>query len=207
MKRTSLDRFLLAALAIFAGLVWRLGPAASARVRVQVWRLGALRGDALLAARRRASARPDAACGRCRAVLLAFAVECFKLVHRPALDAFRITLAGKLLLGRVFTLGALVATPLSGRGHRARRPLPAHQPQQARVVVGPGLDAVLPAQRVRVAPSAFEPARARRHQHPAATRRRPSRSFAWAVTPRASRPAARASSRSSGSRSTYWFET
>lgn len=40
---------------------------------------------------------------------LAWGVEAFKLVHWGALDAFRITLAGKLMLGRVFTLGALVA--------------------------------------------------------------------------------------------------
>lgn len=37
------------------------------------------------------------------------AVECFKLVRAPGLDAFRMTLAGKLVLGRVFTSGALIA--------------------------------------------------------------------------------------------------
>ncbi len=35
--------------------------------------------------------------------LFAAAVEFFKLVQTPALDAFRHTLAGKLLLGRVFS--------------------------------------------------------------------------------------------------------
>lgn len=37
------------------------------------------------------------------------AVECFKLVHTPALDRFRHTLAGVLLLGRVFSVWDLVA--------------------------------------------------------------------------------------------------
>jgi hypothetical protein len=38
------------------------------------------------------------------ATIVAVAVECFKLYHSPGLDAFRVTLAGKLLLGRVFSL-------------------------------------------------------------------------------------------------------
>jgi hypothetical protein len=38
------------------------------------------------------------------AAAVAAAVECFKLYHSPGLDAFRYTLAGKLLLGRVFSL-------------------------------------------------------------------------------------------------------
>ena len=43
------------------------------------------------------------------AAAIAVAVEFFRLVHMPALDAFRLTLAGKLLLGRVFSLWNLVA--------------------------------------------------------------------------------------------------
>jgi hypothetical protein len=35
--------------------------------------------------------------------LFACCVELFRLIHTPALDAFRLTLAGKLLLGRVFS--------------------------------------------------------------------------------------------------------
>ena len=38
------------------------------------------------------------------AAAVAAAVECFKRYHSPGLDAFRHTLAGKLLLGRVFSL-------------------------------------------------------------------------------------------------------
>ena len=40
---------------------------------------------------------------------IAFCVELFKLHHTPLLDAFRLTLPGKLLLGRVFSLWDLVA--------------------------------------------------------------------------------------------------
>lgn len=43
------------------------------------------------------------------AAAIALAVELFRLVQTPALDAFRLTLAGKLLLGRVFSLWNLVA--------------------------------------------------------------------------------------------------
>jgi len=43
------------------------------------------------------------------AAAVALAVELFRLVHTPALDAFRLTLAGKLLLGRVFAPWNLVA--------------------------------------------------------------------------------------------------
>ena len=40
---------------------------------------------------------------------IAVAVELFRLVHTPGLDAFRLTLAGKLLIGRVFSPLNLVA--------------------------------------------------------------------------------------------------
>ena len=43
------------------------------------------------------------------AALLATAVELFKLVHTPALDAFRLTLPGKILLGRFFYLSDFLA--------------------------------------------------------------------------------------------------
>ena len=43
------------------------------------------------------------------ALLLAFAIEFFKLVRTPALDAFRLTLPGKLALGRFFSFQDLVA--------------------------------------------------------------------------------------------------
>lgn len=37
------------------------------------------------------------------AAVLAVAVELFRLIHTPWLDAFRLTLAGALLLGRIFS--------------------------------------------------------------------------------------------------------
>jgi len=40
---------------------------------------------------------------------LATAVEFFKLCHAPALDAFRLTLPGILLLGRLFSVWDIVA--------------------------------------------------------------------------------------------------
>ena len=43
------------------------------------------------------------------ALLLACSIECFKLVRTPGLDAFRRTLAGKLLLGRIFSARDLLA--------------------------------------------------------------------------------------------------
>lgn len=41
--------------------------------------------------------------------VIALCVELFKLYHAPLLDAFRLTLPGKLLLGRVFSPWDLVA--------------------------------------------------------------------------------------------------
>ena len=46
--------------------------------------------------------RPDIAL---IAAAIAIVVELFRLVHTPALDAFRLTLAGALLLGRIFSPG------------------------------------------------------------------------------------------------------
>ena len=43
------------------------------------------------------------------AAAVALAGELFRLIHTPALEAFRLTLAGKLLLGRVFSPWNLVA--------------------------------------------------------------------------------------------------
>lgn len=43
------------------------------------------------------------------AAVLAIGVELFRLVHFPWLDAFRLTLPGALLLGRVFSVWNMVA--------------------------------------------------------------------------------------------------
>lgn len=55
--------------------------------------------------------RPGAAVRRLAltALAIAAAVEFFRLVHTPWLDAFRLTLAGQLLLGRVFSPWNLLA--------------------------------------------------------------------------------------------------
>ena len=42
-------------------------------------------------------------------LLIAFSIELFKLLRTPALDAFRLTLPGKLLLGRYFSVRDLLA--------------------------------------------------------------------------------------------------
>ena len=58
-----------------------------------------------------ALARPAAPVARLAAIALIVAVlvELFRLVHTPGLDAFRLTLAGQLLLGRVFSPWNVVA--------------------------------------------------------------------------------------------------
>lgn len=43
------------------------------------------------------------------ASLIAIAVEVFRLYHTPWLDAFRLTLAGALLFGRIFSLWNILA--------------------------------------------------------------------------------------------------
>jgi Protein of unknown function (DUF2809) len=43
------------------------------------------------------------------ALAIAVGVELFRLVHTPWLDAFRLTTAGALLLGRIFSLWNIVA--------------------------------------------------------------------------------------------------
>lgn len=55
--------------------------------------------------------RPAAPVARLAAIALIVAVlvELFRLVHTPGLDAFRLTLAGQLLLGRIFSLWNVVA--------------------------------------------------------------------------------------------------
>jgi hypothetical protein len=43
------------------------------------------------------------------ALFMAISVELFRLYHTPWLDAFRLTTAGALLLGRVFSLWNMLA--------------------------------------------------------------------------------------------------
>jgi Protein of unknown function (DUF2809) len=73
-----------------------------------------------------ALARPAAPVARLAAIALiaAVLVELFRLVHTPGLDAFRLTLAGQLLLGRVFSpwnVVAYAASPMPAALDRSTR--------------------------------------------------------------------------------------
>jgi len=46
------------------------------------------------------------------AVVISAAVELFRLYHTPWLDAFRLTLAGALLIGRIFSIWNIVSYTL-----------------------------------------------------------------------------------------------
>jgi len=48
-------------------------------------------------------------CALKAASVIAISVELLRLYHRPQLDAFRATPAGRLLLGRIFSLWNIVA--------------------------------------------------------------------------------------------------
>ena len=94
--------FGLALLLIAVGLVWRLVPLGMPGWVVKYG------GSALWAAMVYwlvAGAVPGWRASRVgvTAASIASGVEGFKLVHAPGLDAFRLTLAGRLLLGRVFS--------------------------------------------------------------------------------------------------------
>jgi len=99
---------LLAAITIPCGLLWRFAPlhlpplllkyGGSAFYAIEVYWLYAA---ALLHARTLTLALA--------AILTSAAIEFFKLFRNPVLDAFRLTLPGKLLLGRFFSIGALIA--------------------------------------------------------------------------------------------------
>ncbi len=103
MPLIRLRLFGLAALVILAGLALRLVPW-GLPLRVHHVGGGILWGAMLYLLV--AAARPPG-WGRTAAVALAMAialaVELLRLHHHPALDAFRATLAGQLLLGRIFS--------------------------------------------------------------------------------------------------------
>jgi hypothetical protein len=98
----------LAAITIPCGLLWRFAPlhlppflykyGGSAFYAIELYWLYAA---ALLHARTFTLA--------VAAIVTSAAVEFFKLFRNPAVDSFRLTLPGKLLLGRFFSIGALIA--------------------------------------------------------------------------------------------------
>ncbi len=98
----------LAILTLIAGLVWRLAPLGLMPMLYKyggsvLWALMVYLFAAAVFPGWRVGQVAILACG------IAAAVECFRLVHAPALDAFRITLAGRLLLGRFFSIADIVA--------------------------------------------------------------------------------------------------
>jgi hypothetical protein len=56
-----------------------------------------------------AASRLSRTCIAAIAAAIAIAVELFRLVHLPWLDAFRLTLPGALLLGRIFSVWNILA--------------------------------------------------------------------------------------------------
>ena len=93
----------LALVTIVCGLVWRMAPLGLPAVLVKyggsaLWAVMAYWLVAFLLPQ-----KAPRFLGLLAAVVAA-GVECFKLYRSPELDAFRLTLAGKLLLGRVFSV-------------------------------------------------------------------------------------------------------
>jgi hypothetical protein len=69
----------------------------------------ALWGAMVYAGLRALGSRAPAPWSAIAACVIAIGVECLRLYHLPALDSFRATLAGQLLLGRLFSLWNIVA--------------------------------------------------------------------------------------------------
>lgn len=95
--------------AVPLGLVWRLAPLHLPPFAFKyggsaLWAAAVYGVVGLLAPEPLSPARTAAA-----AAWVAVGVEAFKKLYWPPLDRFRETLAGKLLLGRYFTWGAIVA--------------------------------------------------------------------------------------------------
>ena len=93
---------------IAIGLVWRLAPLGLPAFPLKYG--GSILWAAMVYCLVRA-ARPWSSVSQATriAMLVAVAAECFRLVHAPWLDAFRQTLAGALLFGRIFSLWNLMA--------------------------------------------------------------------------------------------------
>ena len=119
-SRIRLAHVLAAAAVAACGLAWRMAPLGLPTFWLKyggsvLWGAIVL---LLVAACARRSAPAWESAGL--ALVIASASELFRLVHAPALDAFRLTLPGALLLGRVYNpwnilaygIGIAVAEPL-----------------------------------------------------------------------------------------------
>lgn len=100
--------FVILALAVPAGLVWRLAPLHLPQFAFKyggsaLWAAAVYWTVACLLPRRQPALLATIS------ALVATALDGFKRVQSPALDTFRDTLTGKLLLGRHFTFGAIAA--------------------------------------------------------------------------------------------------
>ncbi len=98
----------LAAITLVAGLVWRLAPLGLPQFLYKyggsvLWAAMVYWLFAAMLPRLPVSRLAVSAC------LFAAVVELSRLYHAPALDAFRVTLAGRLLLGRFFSGWNIVA--------------------------------------------------------------------------------------------------
>ena len=107
-SRRSLTAFVLMLAAILAGLIWRMVPLHLP------WFLYKYGGSMLWAVALYwliAAILPRLTPTRIAiiAAIASAAVEFSRLWHTPAIDAFRLTLAGKLLLGRFFSLKNIAA--------------------------------------------------------------------------------------------------
>ena len=99
----------VAGLIMVTGLIWRLAPLSLPPFYLKYG--GSVLWSAMLyclvaAIRPFGTARFKVAA---LAILIAAAIELSRLVHTPALDAFRLTLPGALLLGHVFSIWDIVA--------------------------------------------------------------------------------------------------
>jgi len=102
----------LAMLTVVAGLVWRLGslPLPFVAYKYGGSMLWAVAIYWLVSA---AVPRWSVATVAAGTSLLSISIEFFKLYHSSAMDAFRLTLAGKLILGRIFSWKDIAAYMLA----------------------------------------------------------------------------------------------
>jgi hypothetical protein len=98
----------LTAAIVCAGLLFRW-PALGLPWPVAKYVGSALWGGMVYAGLRTIEPRANVLGATIMAGTIAICVEFFRLYHQPALNAFRATLAGQLLLGRIFSLWNIVA--------------------------------------------------------------------------------------------------
>ncbi len=109
VRRRAVRQFSAAGVVVACGLAWRLVPLGMPPAWVK-YGGSVLWGAMVLLVVAGLRRRPGFAWSTPLAAgLVALGTELLRLFHAPALDAFRLTLPGALLLGRVFSLRDLVA--------------------------------------------------------------------------------------------------